>query len=147
MNNFRIDVANVGMIIVKASDVTMKNDNPEKFTKAWEGACKYQRISVTHEATRKQFSFDYYGAKLAKMVEDEQDAITAVYSCLQDAWTYYNDEFADLGYDKINDKETYNQVYNGCKKAYYKVARWFRNINVNIDLCDLLNQLQEDFDI
>lgn len=145
--NFRIDVKNIGMVNVVTSDVITKDENPSVFKKAWEGACKHQHIIVMHETTKKQFSFDYYGAELASMVEDEQGAITAVYNYLQDAWVYYNDEFEDLGYNKWDDRKTYNQVYNGCKKAYYKVSRWFNNIGLEIDLCDLLNQLQEDFDI
>ena len=142
-----MDIANIGTLKILASDVATKAERFDKFAKAWEGACKHQIIIVIHEATRKQFSFDYYGAKLARMVENEQDAITAVYNYLSDAWVYYNDDFNDLGYNRFEDKETFNNVYNGCKKAYYKVSRWFHNIGVEIDLGDLLNQLQEDFDI
>jgi hypothetical protein len=147
MNTFKMDIANVGTIKIIASDVVTKAERPDKFEKAWKGAYKHQNIIVIHEATKKQFSFDYYGAQLASMVEDEEGAITSVYSYLSDAWVYYNDDFNDLGYNKFVDKETFNQVYNGCKKAYYKVARWFRNIGIEIDLCDLLNQLQEDFNL
>jgi hypothetical protein len=147
MNTFKMDITNIGTIKIIASDVVTKAERPDKFEKAWEGACKHQNIIVIHEETKKQFSFDYFGAKLASMVEDEEGAITAVYNYLSDAWVYYNDDFNDLGYNKFVDRETFNQVYNGCKKAYYKVARWFRNIGVEIDLCDLLNQLQEDFNI
>ena len=110
----------------------------------WSDATQHQIITIIDNDRRKRFSFDYYGAIKASMVGNEYNALYALNSVLNDAFGYYNDDCAEAVYG-LKFKDAQN-VYNGCKKAYYKITRWLNN---QVDLCDFCNavsKLLEDID-
>ena len=142
MGNFKIALNvndTVVNIIIHASEI----DNNVKRC-IWEGATKHQVITIINNDTHKCFTFDHYGVINAKMVEDEKSALNALDSVLLDAFSYYNDDFYFSDEDLDRDDCYSDKVYNGCKKAYYKVVRW---LNKTVSLDDFSEAVREAIEI
>ena len=96
-------------------------------------------VKVTHN--KKSFSFDFWGSIMNPEISNDQENVFAFYCALSDglgAKDSFENFCGEFGYD--SDSRNAERIYRACEKTLKKLERVF-----DCDLCDLINEIQEDY--
>lgn len=118
--------------------ITVSDRDNEKCDENWK--CNHWTVTIKKPLTRKQMSFDVWGAKLVTTMKP----LEALYLYVSDACSFMNvedveDIMNEFGYDDYKEAK---KIFAALEKSYYKCRRFIGDDNT---ICDIANDLQEEW--
>lgn len=98
-------------------------------------------ISVIYKGHK--LSFDFWGSIMNPEIKNDQENAFSFYCFLSDSLSSsesFKDFCSNFGYNE--DSRKAEKIYKLCKKSLKKYEKLFNGV----DLCDLLNEIQEKYD-
>lgn len=107
-------------------------------------------VSITNMDTKRRISFKYYGsvADYQQGIDciEEEEHPSLLYCFIYDAhigYSTFDDFCSEFGYD--TDSRSAEKIYKACIKTMEKAFKL--DINTEDDICDLINELNEKFNV
>lgn len=104
----------------------------------------YHRVYVVNQKSGAKTFFEFWASNANPRISNEQDLMGALYCYLSDAQAGemdYEEFCSEFGYEWYDRKS--KQVWKKCQQS----AESFRRVFFNYDVCDLLNEIQEEYDV